>query len=770
MNQATPALTSQSRWAWPVDLASYDRRAHLTADERNVLATLTAPVTFPAAWERRFGARLRRLLQPLDEVLLLTGASKMQRSGVIIILLREMHRLRTSFWAWSDHEWVGVLHPSAALFAQHHCKATTYRAHLLAAGYLLGGFHDFPAIGRFVPEWLAVRVFGRNRLDLLLEQIGQEMLRLGFGAQLIRVSLPTLLYEVLLLNQSPQLEDLSFEILTQLRPKLTRDALKSYMVSFSQALVHLGYLDRPFTVNAHGGNLDTLAGVPAEWLTFCQRWRATSTLVKQTRKGYYWCLVKTGRWLAQVHPEITSPHLWTRELAAEYVAAVLNLHRGDWTHRDPGPAEPERPPLLAGAKTQHLYALSIFFRDCQEWNWIPRRFDPRRSFAAPRSLRSLRGPKPRSIDDDTWAKLMWAGLNLTPQDLPVLANRLRAERWWYPFEMVRACTLVWLFTGLRCDEICRLAVGCIRWQHEDLVITGTEEVLPKESVCWLKVPVQKTGASFTKPVDRLVGEAIEAWERMRPVHRKEVDPKSGELVDYLFSFKGRRIAMTYLNHTVIPMLCQKAGVPQHDSLGPITSHRARSTIATQLFNAKDPMTLFELQEWLGHRYASSTQYYAKMKPTKLARAFTQAGYFERNLRVIEVLLDQDCVKSGAAAAGEPWRFYDLGHGYCSYDFFDQCPHRMACAKCAFYLPKQSSQAELLEGKAHLLRMLQEIPLTDEERAAVEEGVEALEKLSARLADVPTPAGPTPRQLEGLSGTMSFVALQSVQRLSSQGEG
>jgi hypothetical protein len=31
------------------------------------------------------------------------------------------------------------------------------------------------------------------------------------------------------------------------------------------------------------------------------------------------------------------------------------------------------------------------------------------------------------------------------------------------------------------------------------------------------------------------------------------------------------------------------------------SHRTRSTIASQLYNAKEPMTLFELQAWLGHR-------------------------------------------------------------------------------------------------------------------------------------------------------------------------
>jgi len=87
-----------------------------------------------------------------------------------------------------------------------------------------------------------------------------------------------------------------------------------------------------------------------------------------------------------------------------------------------------------------------------------------------------------------------------------------------------------------------------------------------------------------------------------------------------------------------------------------------------------------------------------------------------------------------------------GKSYCTYDFFDQCPHRMACAKCSFYVPKGSSQVQLLQGKTNLLQLRQEIPLNDSELAAVDDGVAAMEKLLEQLADVPTPAGPTPREL------------------------
>jgi hypothetical protein len=46
---------------------------------------------------------------------------------------------------------------------------------------------------------------------------------------------------------------------------------------------------------------------------------------------------------------------------------------------------------------------------------------------------------------------------------------------------------------------------------------------------------------------------------------------------------------------------------------------------------------------------------------------------------------------------------------------------MACARCDFYTPKASSQGRLLEAKDNLQKMLAGIPLTDDERAAVDDG-------------------------------------------------
>lgn len=68
---------------------------------------------------------------------------------------------------------------------------------------------------------------------------------------------------------------------------------------------------------------------------------------------------------------------------------------------------------------------------------------------------------------------------------------------------------------------------------------------------------------------------------------------------------------------------------------------------------------------------------------------------------------------------------------------------MACARCDFYTPKASSSAQLLEAKAGLQRMLVGVPLTDDERAAIDNDQGALDRLLDRLANVPTPCGTTP---------------------------
>ncbi len=738
-----PKKADDGPWTWPIGLDRYDRSFTLTASEEDLLTRYAEAYRFYRYGRTMdFGPSLNRLVQPLNDALDYTGIKTNHRKYVLLFFLREMAERRRSFWGWTTEEWIDSIE-----------RRRMERQHIVAIAYLLCDFADLHRLkcDHVVYGCLARKVFGRDYMKTVSDRVFALLLEWGYIKHGMSDRIMRTVFETLLFIRSPHLDQLTLEHLkTVIARKPPR--IGSYsIVAFSRVLASMGTV--PEALEIHRPVPDKKSspaltlGVPPEWARLCRLWFDRSTYARSSRTQSYYFLLNVGRWLGHVHPTVLSPGDWTRDLAAELISVVCQWHGGDWGSIDPVHIRSRGKILAPSTRASRISTLRIFFRDLQEWDLIPRRFDPMRHLTIPKSLAALIGPNPRVIADDVWAKLVWAGLNLVPDDLPRRgpAHRGNFRPNSYPIELCRALATIWLFAGLRNNEILRLRVGCIRWQREQVMVPGTGDMLAADAVCLLDVPVNKTATAFTKPVDRIVGDAIAAWEKVRPQGAKRADWKTGEFVDFLFMVRLTGVGKSYLNNALIPALCAKAGVPLADVRGNITTHRARSTIASQLFNAKEPMTLFELQEWLGHSSPSATQHYAKITPLKMAKSYADAGYFARNLRAIEVLIDQDAVRAGITST-EPWKFYDLGHGYCTYDFFEQCPHRMACAKCDFYMPKQSTAALLLEGKQHLLRLLQEIPLGEAEQAAVEEGVAAYEKLLLKLADVPTPAGPTQRQI------------------------
>ncbi len=656
MKYLTPAIQPNNSWQWRIDLTKYDRRPHLRLAERRALAVLNARFDRGLKpWPTDLQGALLPLLQPIYDMLRVTSACKAACNSAVHLLVQEMHRRQITFWAWGEAEWLEVLCANERDFKVRHKWSGNCRQYIMAISYLLDGFTDIYATGTCFQYRLAVKVFGREAVDQADKRVREDLRSIGYGSR-TESFVPNALYEALLLNRSPRLEDLTVEVLEAVRQHST-PYIKRGIGTLSHVLQRLGIISRTLSrtikpeqdVNRYRATED----VPPQWLGWCLRWRDTSTLAPTSRTSVFYSLLKVGRWLAQHHPNLLSPGLWTRELAVEYTAAVDRMKVGEWSNPGKMMADRRGKPLRPSAKDRHLGAMRAFFRDCQEWGWIKRHFDPYRVFATPRSVRAALGPDPRVIADDVWAKLLWAGLNLEARDLPAnyFLSGTKKRLPPYPFEMVRAVSLVWLFAGLRRDEISRLRVGCVRWQSDDPTTHGLNEAPSKSAVCLLEVPTNKTSKAFTKPVDHVVGKAIAAWERIRLEQPLMLDAKTGEMVSFLFMHRGKGLGKTYLNQSLIPMLCRKAGVPEADTRGKITSHRARSTIASQLYNAKEPLSLFELQQWLGHASPESTQYYAKITPTKLAQSYRDAGYFERNIRAVEVLLDQEAVKS-AAILGE----------------------------------------------------------------------------------------------------------------------
>jgi integrase len=655
-------------------------------------------------------------------------------------VLRGMHSRHTACGSWNADDWIAVAK-----------TARSFRGNVVAVAWLLGRLtiEHVPAAGVCTTH-LARRLFGRSQLEHEVDRIRAHLRTIGYGrSAMSRRSLMTALATLFLRAGRAQLEAVTVELIQNARraaPARAEQRRMYYRVA--HALHGMGLV--PNAIHHRTYTSVATTNIDAEWVAWCTRWRGTTTLAPASARSVYYAVLKAGRWLAHEHPEVRSPDGWTRDLALAYVSAVNDCKLGEFVTPDAYKGRPSGTSLSPCSKVRLLSAVRTFLRDCQEWGWCARHFDPQRVMATPRSLNALTGPSPRVLADDIWAKLLWAGLQIQETDLPNSdsgVERIRRAGLTYPIELVKAVAIAWLFTGLRSDELVRLRVGCIRWQQRNgSPGAASEHVHGDDATCLVDVPIHKTGASFTKPVDPLVGEFIARWEERRPMQPLLVDRKTGARFAALFCFRGRAIPTQYINDSLIPLLCRKAGVPMADARGRITSHRARATIASQLYNAKEPMTLFELQTWLGHRSPATTQHYARITPTTLAKAYADAGYFARNLRSIEVLVDRDAVVHGGAAIGQSWQYYDLGHGYCTYSFFEQCPHRMACARCDFYLPKRSSKAQLLEAKANLQRMMTQIPLTDDERAAVEDGTAAVERLIERLANIPRPAGPTPTQL------------------------
>lgn len=305
----------------------------------------------------------------------------------------------------------------------------------------------------------------------------------------------------------------------------------------------------------------------------------------------------------------------------------------------------------------------------------------------------------------------------------------------------------------------RLEVGCVRELMPGIDPELKEELDRDvaELVCLLSVPANKTSGAFTKPVGKVVAQNVKAWEAARGEQPIVLDRKTRKPTHYLFMHRGRKLGNKFVNYVLIPLLCRKAGVPLEDVPGKkITSHRGRASLATWYYNTREGMSLEELQRWLGHAELRSTEQYVRPSPIRLAKKFARA---HANSYVMEVLVDTDAVNSGAAANGGAWQYYPLGNGdFCTNPFYAACPHRMACARCEFHLPAESQVATALVAKKGLQRMLLEMPLDEDERAAVEGGVEAMDALIGKRRNVRTPDGRTPAQIDAADRPSSFIPM------------
>jgi hypothetical protein len=187
--------------------------------------------------------------------------------------------------------------------------------------------------------------------------------------------------EVLLTARSPHLEDLTLRDLAVLHDayRYCYD-VRHALCTISRVLKALGLISdtlKPgWSLGQGGKKSDITAGIAEEWVHFVHRWRQTTTISTPTRNQIYWRVLKVGRWITRVHPEAASPALWTRDIAAEYVAAALQLRLGDWTNGARGhPAQGK--PHTAREKASYLYEREGFFRIARNGSGFPDASIPR---------------------------------------------------------------------------------------------------------------------------------------------------------------------------------------------------------------------------------------------------------------------------------------------------------------------------------------------------------------------------------------------------------
>lgn len=655
------------------------------------------------------------------------------RSTVMWAIYEHLHRTGRHYKSWSADEW------AACWRGFNHLRKSHSQQTFIVAVYRLTGLlviNEVLGNQKIKGPQLAEVLFGKTEVQAAIHLIKDTLRGIGYrhrgSVQYLRPGIA----EVIFTQGTADVRAWKNPIeVAEQSPRCQRFAWALH--SISVALTTLGVISQHTRPRKEIGfpvlrSIDFFENIAPEWLRASNRWHELSTHEPRTKERMLRMLYNVGRWLALHAPQVTSPGDWDVRLCAEFVASVCTWKIAQFLPVVPKTVTRAGQEMKPTSKRAYISLMRAVFRDLQEAEEIPIRFNPATALKIPRALMAQIDHAPRVLADDVWAKLLYAGINLSEDDLSTFVKRKNVG---HPIELMRAVAINWLFSGIRNDELMRLELGCVVREPAVVDLTTGEQ---QQELCFLRVPPNKYKGSFMKPVDSVVADAIDAWERVRPPQPQLMDRKTRRLTHRLFAYRGRPVGQSFVNQRVIPLLCRKAGVPEFDSVGSISSHRARSTIASQLYNADHPLGLLELKEWLGHKKLDSVLAYTKANPKKLARAYASADYFKRNVGRITVLLDREVIESGAAARGEPYKYYDLGHGYCKYNFFSQCPHRMACVRCSFYLPRASDEARLLAARSRNEKLIEEIPLRPEEIDAATGDSAAISSLEEKLRDVPAP--------------------------------
>ena len=403
------ASAGSGRWAPPVGRPRL--RVVVRAEEAAAIAELglanlrRLKTGDPAAPGWRVIARLVRPLDAVNAGLDSPPTPHRRRAmfDVVAWLLTRCAQPDTgTYWDWTADDWEALLGRTVVEFraGAPAWVGDEVRPYLAAHAFLLGGFTGFHRLGSFQRLVLCWRVFGRDRVDAALAQLRPVLA--GWGYQLGRPDdplLPLTVSQLMLANRSPHLQDMTTNLFDRVREqRLLEGARLNTVHAVQRVVAELGFCAAP--AGRTGRHAARATGGAEGWQQWADRWHDTSTLTRRVRGSIRANLLKVGRWLADQHPDVADPATWTRQTCATWIAALDRMRVGDFVQRTVGLGDRLGQPLTAATKAGQISALRTFFRDCQEWEWLPRRFDPQRALAVPRSIAAMLGPDPRVIADD----------------------------------------------------------------------------------------------------------------------------------------------------------------------------------------------------------------------------------------------------------------------------------------------------------------------------------------------------------------------------------
>jgi integrase len=267
-------------------------------------------------------------------------------------------------------------------------------------------------------------------------------------------------------------------------------------------------------------------------------------------------------------------------------AAVKHQHVISWMNALAADVSPKTGrPLTVHSQRGRVVRLAQFFKDAEDWAWAD---VPRWPLIARRDLPRQPDRIPRYIPR---------------ADLHRLMDAIRTLR--DPFQ--RAAMIVARWSGARKGEVRRLTTDCL-----DNYADGTAR---------LRIPVGKTARERMIPLHDEAAEALRVVLAIRATvaDRTLPDERTGDLVRFVFVWRGKLMSERHLFGTPLKRVCDATGLVDAKGKPTITMHRFRHTLGTEL--AERGAKLHTIMSILGHESPQMTMVYARISDAEVLRDY-----------------------------------------------------------------------------------------------------------------------------------------------------